>query len=61
MMHFVIRILGAVGQNHLIIPNTNHFIREDAPQLMAQYLIQFLKYVSLIFFHFIYPTISQTV
>jgi haloalkane dehalogenase len=41
--NFVTRIPGAAGQNHRIIPNTNHFIREDAPQLMAQYLIQFFQ------------------
>ncbi len=41
--NFVTRIPGAAGQNHRIVPNTNHFIREDAPQLMAQYLIQFFQ------------------
>jgi haloalkane dehalogenase len=41
--NFVTRIPGAAGQNHRIVPNTNHFIREDEPLLMAQYLIQFFQ------------------
>ncbi len=41
--NFVTRIPGAAGQSHRIIPNTNHFIREDEPQLMAQYLTAFFQ------------------
>jgi haloalkane dehalogenase len=41
--NFVTRISGAAGQPHRIIPNTNHYIREDEPLLMAQYLIQFFQ------------------
>jgi haloalkane dehalogenase len=41
--NFITRIPGAAGQNHRIVPNTNHFIREDAPQLMAQYLTAFFQ------------------
>jgi haloalkane dehalogenase len=41
--NFVTRIPGAAGQPHRIVPNTNHFIREDEPLLMAQYLIQFFQ------------------
>jgi haloalkane dehalogenase len=41
--NFITRIPGAAGQNHRIVPNTNHYIREDEPLLMAQYLIQFFQ------------------
>jgi haloalkane dehalogenase len=41
--NFITRIPGAIGQNHIIVPNTNHFIREDEPQLMATYLTQFFQ------------------
>jgi haloalkane dehalogenase len=41
--NFITRIPGATGQAHKTIPNTNHFIREDAPQIMAQELIQFFQ------------------
>jgi haloalkane dehalogenase len=40
---FISRIPGATGQQHRIVPNTNHFIREDEPQLMVQYLIDFFN------------------
>jgi haloalkane dehalogenase len=41
--NFITRIPGAAGQSHRIVPNTNHFIREDEPQLMAQYLAEFFQ------------------
>lgn len=41
--NFINRIPGAAGQNHRIVPNTNHYIREDVPQLMAQYFIDFFN------------------
>jgi haloalkane dehalogenase len=41
--NFINRIPGAAGQNHRIVPNTNHFIREDEPQLMTQYLVEFFQ------------------
>ncbi len=41
--NFINRIPGAAGLNHRIVPNTNHYIREDEPLLMAQYLIQFFQ------------------
>jgi haloalkane dehalogenase len=37
------RIPGAAGQNHLAIPNTGHFIREDIPQEMVGYLTAFFR------------------
>jgi haloalkane dehalogenase len=41
--NFISRIPGARGQAHRVVPNTNHYIREDAPQLMAQYLREFFQ------------------
>jgi haloalkane dehalogenase len=37
------RIPGAAGQSHLAIPNTGHFIREDIPEQMVQYLVNFFQ------------------
>jgi haloalkane dehalogenase len=41
--NFKNRVPGANGQAHRIVPNTNHFIREDEPVLMSKYLIEFFK------------------
>ncbi len=39
----IARIPGAQGQNHQVVPNTGHFISEDVPALLVQYLNPFFQ------------------
>ena len=38
-------IPGAQGQAHAVIPNANHFIQEDAPEVLVEHITRFLQAV----------------